>query len=419
MREYSKARRANETIEQKKKRQEKDLERKKEVKQMETSEKRLERQKKNLECKRNTLMNETQEKRKKRQQKDLGSKKEALMRETQEKRKNRQQKNLECKKEALMRETQEKRKNRQQNNLECKKEALMKETKEKRKKRQQKDLGSKKEALMRETQEERKKRQQKDLEYKHKGTKLTRLSRFRERTRWGPCFPCISCHQILFKNQVFVYEHSIKQSLKKEFQEALSTRNNSFLVTIEQDEGNEKILKTGGTNYFLCNACYHYLKQEKYPPKIASNCLEAVSVPNHVQLSSYLEEALIARVLLFMKIFSLRSSLMPAIKDKCIVIPLDKNDVINNVESLPRLPSETGIIDIQWKRRLRQKNYHLQAKVDPQKLFDAIQFLKHCNNKHYINTQSREEYEARCKAQDPDGYQLIFGEDSEINSILK
>ena len=161
------------------------------------------------------------------------------------------------------------------------------------------------------------------------------------------------------------------------------------------------------------------MKQGKYPPKITSNCLEVVSVPDHIKLSSYLEEALIARVLLFMKIFSLRSSLMPAVKDKCIVIPLEKNDVINNVESLPRLPSESGIIDIQWKRRLGQKNYHLQAKVDPTKLFEAIQFLKYCNNKYYVNTKNREEYEARCKEQDPDGYQLIFGAEPEVNSILK
>ena len=128
-----------------------------------------------------------------------------------------------------------------------------------------------------------------------------------------------------------------------------------FYIAIEPDGNTEKILKTDGINCFLCHARYHYIKQGKYPPKIASNCLETISVPNHIKLSSYLEEALIARVLLFMKIFSLRSSLMPAVKDKCIVIPLEKNDVINNVESLPRLPSESGIIDIQWKRRLGQK----------------------------------------------------------------
>ena len=120
---------------------------------------------------------------------------------------------------------------------------------------------------------------------------------------------------------------------------------------------------------FLCNACYSYLRKGRHPPKGSTNCLAVVHVPEELHLASYLEEALIARVLLFMKIFSLRSSLMPAVKDKCVVIPLDQTDVINTVESLPRLPSETGIIDIQWKRRVGQKNAHLQAKVDPTKIF--------------------------------------------------
>merc|ERR1712030_88771 len=99
-------------------------------------------------------------------------------------------------------------------------------------------------------------------------------------------------------------------------------------------------------------------------------------VPESLRLGSYLEEALISRILLFIKIFALKSSLMPAIKDKCVVIPLEGRDVLNTVESLPRLPSESGIIDIQWKRKVGLKNTHLQAKVDPNKIFNALNFLK-------------------------------------------
>ena len=102
---------------------------------------------------------------------------------------------------------------------------------------------------------------------------------------------------------------------------------------------------------------------------------------------------------------------MPAIQDKCIVIPLENSDIRNTVQSLPRLPSESGIIDVQWKRRACQKNAHLEAKVDPVKIFDALQFLKDCGNEHYSDTQSRIEYMPRCKQDDPDGYGLIFGDD--------
>ena len=152
-----------------------------------------------------------------------------------------------------------------------------------------------------------------------------------------------------------------------------------------------------GKTCLLCKVCWSHLKKGKIPPKSFTNCLETVNVPKNVHLGSYLEEALIARILLFIKIFSLKSSLMPAIKDKVVVIPLDEKDVLNTVNSLPRLPSESGIIDIQWKRRIGQKNCHLQAKVDPERIFNALKFLKKCGNKHYLNSQTQEEYETSCK----------------------
>ena len=104
---------------------------------------------------------------------------------------------------------------------------------------------------------------------------------------------------------------------------------------------------------------------------------------------------------------------MPAIKDKCVVIPLDARDVLNTVESLPRLPSESGVIDIQWKRRVCQKNAHLQAKVDPNRIFNALQFLRDSGHKYYINSQNREEYETRCQQEDPAGFNLLFGKKQE------
>ena len=110
---------------------------------------------------------------------------------------------------------------------------------------------------------------------------------------------------------------------------------------------------------------------------------------------------------------------MPAMKDKCIVIPLDEKDIVNTVECLPRLPSESGIIDIQWKRRVGQKNAHIQAKVDPDKIFNALAFLKASGNIYYQNTQNREEYEDRCNTEDPEGFQLIFGEEVQKSKKLE
>ena len=107
--------------------------------------------------------------------------------------------------------------------------------------------------------------------------------------------------------------------------------------------------------------------------------------------------------------------MMPAIKDKTIVIPLEDEDIQKTVKSLPRLPSESGIIDIQWKRRIGQKNCHLQAKVDPSKIFKALEFLKHSGNPHYQTFQSKENFKTRCMAEDPDGFRLLFGQNEKKN----
>ena len=100
------------------------------------------------------------------------------------------------------------------------------------------------------------------------------------------------------------------------------------------------------------------------------------------------------------------------------MIPLERGDVYNTVESMPRLPSESGIVDIQWKRRISQKNAHLTARVDPDKLFRTLQFLKALGNPHYQKgITNQDEYINRCRSQDPIGYNLIFGEDQESGDL--
>ena len=63
------------------------------------------------------------------------------------------------------------------------------------------------------------------------------------------------------------------------------------------------------------------------------------------------------------------------------------------------------------KAELAKKNAHLQAKVDPFKLFEALKFLKKCGNKHYSESMNLEDYKKRCEYEDPDGNNLLFCQD--------
>ena len=296
--------------------------------------------------------------------------------------------------------------------------------------RLQKKKKNMKQSREKELAREKNKRNRKESDkkrYKRRaGTKITRLCNFRKQVRYGPVYPCITCHQLMFRHQVLEFTEDVQLFLGEKCSDeradnTISCPPDSFFMTIHEekigseDECDQITMISGGSEEerrcFLCKVCYSHLKKDVLPPKAAANYLKAMDVPEDVQLSSYLEEALLARTLLFMKIFSLKSSLMPAIKDKCVVIPIDCVDVLNTVQSLPRLPSESGIIDIQWKRRLGQKNAHLQAKVEPARIFRALEFLRASGNKHYADTSSREEYEERCLQEDPDGYDLLFGSD--------
>ena len=281
----------------------------------------------------------------------------------------------------------------------------------------------------------RKKYERSDLSKTSKSCKkeYERFCKFKERTLFGPSYPCVVCHQMLFQHQVTGYdedkiENFIKMNCPKFASAIINTLKKDILLLANKNKNKQQLLTNKQLSkqqlidfkhylpeelraiYFICKICVQHIRKNMLPPKSVVNSLASVFVPEEARLRSYLEEALIARVLLFIKIFSLRTSLMPAMKDKCIVIPLESEDISDTIDSLPRIPSQSGIIDIQWKRRLSQKTSHLQAKVCPDRIFNALNFLKDSGNKFYQQIHTRDQYEKYCMEKDPVGFNIIFGE---------
>ena len=231
-----------------------------------------------------------------------------------------------------------------------------KESEEEKQSRRQKVQQNMQTLRHKESKNMRRLRLQKDREHKRmvrgkfrmEGNAMKRLNMFRERVRWGPSFPCIICHQALFKHQVLEYttelETKIKNmSSKNLIQRTLSVPPDNFhklmeekraldyehrmryqkknpgipvpdqitLESTKERNSSDHIFSTVCHNsnkkgtLFICRVCSTYLKKKKCPPKSNSNSLKVYEVPDNVKLRSYLEEALIARVLLFIKIFHL------------------------------------------------------------------------------------------------------------------
>ena len=79
------------------------------------------------------------------------------------------------------------------------------------------------------------------------------------------------------------------------------------------------------------------MKSKKIPPMAVRNNLSLDKQEESHQLTE-LEGALIAKNLIFQKIYQLPRSRWTALTDRIINVPINDGDILNTVESLPRTP---------------------------------------------------------------------------------
>ena len=60
------------------------------------------------------------------------------------------------------------------------------------------------------------------------------------------------------------------------------------------------------------------------------------------------------------------------------------------------------------KRKLEYKNTHKRQLVDPKKIVKMLELLKRSRNPYYQSHDDIENFEGRCKEEDPEGYEVIF-----------
>ena len=168
----------------------------------------------------------------------------------------------------------------------------------------------------------------------------------------------------------------------------------------------------GEESSYLCHACKNHLKKGKLPPMSAKNGLK---IPDHdpeLELTE-LEGNLIAKSIVFMKIFKLSKSRWTALKDRIINVPITNDDIVNTMTSLPRTPNEAGLIEVDLKRKVEYKNSHTRQLIDPKKCFKMLELLKKSGNIHYQFYDDYNVYTERCKKEDFSGYTYVFDEEVE------
>ena len=235
-----------------------------------------------------------------------------------------------------------------------------------------------------------------------------RIAAFREATRDGPCFPCICCQRAMFKKQVVIYEGKVKAKIE------------SYEGLYEKAIERIDMIPIVRNKYYLCKTCKKYLDKNQVPPMSHCNNLEHdypgrkinIKDDDGNKIDEYvltkedcdnlhltdLEQSLIARSLIFLKIHKLPKSRMGCISDKIVYVPINENDTLNTINTILRTPSEAGILPVKVKRKLEYRSNYMEEFISIPKIIGALRVLHKVRHPEYrfLTEEMIKDYEKRC-----------------------
>ena len=164
----------------------------------------------------------------------------------------------------------------------------------------------------------------------------------------------------------------------------LNKLNKDFLKKVDLDCFQDDSL-------IFCDNYFKLIKNSKVPKIHVSNGLKLDKVPEELKLRD-LEQQLIARSLLFMKVKRLPTTRMKAMIDNCIIVPIEEDDISKTISELPKHPDDAKIVAVQLKRKLEYSTMHLAEYIRPGMCIKAVQKLKELNNPFYQNIKVNEKF---------------------------
>ena len=146
---------------------------------------------------------------------------------------------------------------------------------------------------------------QKESREKTLKTSEGRIETFKKAVMYGAVFVCVSCEKTMFQSQVVSLDSLLDE--KKGHQEFIT-----------QTIGDCDRIPKFKDKHWVCQNCSDWLKKEKLPPLCIQNNLKTFEITEEfkdLELTD-LENCLIARNLLFLKIHKLPRSRMGAVTDR-------------------------------------------------------------------------------------------------------
>ena len=243
-----------------------------------------------------------------------------------------------------------------------------------------------------------------------------RILKFKQNTLENATFVCQSCKRNLFKCNMTKLSKEIFLDINKKDDglcaKVFENHNKIWLNVWHKIGKHDK-----DQAFYICASCKQHLMKGNMPPMCAKNNLKIPESPNW-NLTE-LEANIVARNIIFMKIFQKRNTRWSELKEKVINVPLDEEDILNTVTNLPRTPHEAGLIEVELVSRIEKPRLEKDKQmIDPEKCFKLLDLLKRSGNKYYQAYDDYNVYAERCKKFDSPGHALVFEEEVELMEDL-
>ena len=149
-------------------------------------------------------------------------------------------------------------------------------------------------------------------------TATDRLASFKSSTLHNAIFICTCCHQRMFKSNVRLYTKELAGEINAK-KPGHTEKCIDELITTQID---------GRDNCYICLTCTAHMKKRKIPPMSILNGLKLTKTykmlkDQNLDLTE-LEGALIAKNIIFQKIYQLPKSRWTALKDKIVNVPINE-----------------------------------------------------------------------------------------------
>ena len=256
-----------------------------------------------------------------------------------------------------------------------------------------------------ESQEQSKKRKATDRERKVRkkhhfnNTLSSIITSFIDKTKQGPDYICISCHRLM-------YEQSVVPLNVHKYTKASP----ALLTDVLSGSG---YVRDG--NQWICITCNAALSRGKMPVQAVANGLTLSQIPPELSCLNVLEIRLISLRVPFMKMVALPSGKQRCIHGPAVNVPSKLESVCT---VLPRLPSQSELIPLKLKRKLAYKAHYMYDYVTPEKILNALRWLK-IHNPLYTDVEINETWAHHAEINDQDLYASLVNNtvlDSSANS---